>query len=305
MKYFSETEVHQSIPINLLIEKIEDFYLHQTDVNIPERFHLHDGENTVLIMPAFDLDYYAIKLVGVAPQNKQLNKPSIYGTVILHNRKTLEPLAIFDGKAITSIRTGAIGGLSIKYLSKETAENIGIVGTGVQGWSHLLAAIAVRNIKKVYLYNRSSEKSESFKRRVKTKYPHLKVVTTNIHNLIISSDIIVTTTTSYTPVLPDIHPNVWREKLIVAVGSFKPTMQELPDSLLKQTSSFYVDTKTALTESGDMLKAQELHEKNLHISTLKDIIQKQIKPSSITIFKSVGMALFDLLTAKFIFENQK
>lgn len=85
-----------------LINRIEDFYLNQTDVYIPERFHL-DGENTVLMMPAFDQNYYAIKLVGVAPHNKELNKPSIHGTVILHNRKTLEPLAMFDEKSSDSI----------------------------------------------------------------------------------------------------------------------------------------------------------------------------------------------------------
>lgn len=205
---------------------------------------------------------------------------------------------------MTALRTGAISGLGIEYLAKESADSIGIVGTGVQGWSHFIAAMAVRNIKKVYLYNRSSEKLNSFKNKVQSEFPHLEVFTTNIEELIQFSEIIVTTTTSHTPLLPDLQSNEWKGKLIVAVGSFKPSMQELPNQLLKHASSFYVDTKTALTESGDMIKAKELQGNDLLVYTLEEMIQKKIKPAPYSIFKSVGMSLFDLLTVKLIYEQK-
>lgn len=303
LKYFDTKDIQTFISPKSLIHSIERFYQERPIVHIPERLHLDDEENTVLIMPAFDPDYYAIKLVGVAPRNHELDKPSIHGTVLLHNRKTLEPLAFFDGQAVTAIRTGAIGGLSMKYLAKQSAESIGIVGTGVQGWSHLEAAIAVRDIKRVFLYNRSLEKLNSFKKQVQTEFPHLDVITTNCEDLIKASDIIVTTTTSNKPVLPDLPPIEWDGKHIVAVGSFKPSMQELPNTLLQHTNPIYVDTNTALTESGDIIKAKELQGENFLSYTLEDIVQQHVKPAPYTVFKSVGMSLFDLITVKLIYEE--
>lgn len=305
MIYFTEEVIENSTFIGELINELDHFYRNETPVLVPERIHLDDGDNTVLIMPSFDPDYYAIKLVGVAPQNKHLNKPAIHGTVILHSRKTLEPLAFFDGKAVTQIRTGAIGGLSMKYLAKPSASTIGIIGTGVQGWSHLQAAMAVRDIKKVCLYNRSLGKLDIFKEKVQNTYPHLEVVACSVDNLIEASDIIVTTTTSATPVLPDLTIEQWEGKHIVAVGSFKPTMQELPNNLLKNTKPIYVDTPTALTESGDMIQLQKLQGEEIQIKTFEDLIHREQPSLPFTVFKSVGMALFDLITAKYIYEQKK
>ncbi|WP_456275253.1 ornithine cyclodeaminase family protein [Bacillus sp. AK128] len=309
MKYFNEKEIRSIISMKGLIDELERFYLNKKEVNIPDRLHIDDKDNTILIMPAFDPDYYAIKLVGVAPRNKELNKPSIHGTVILHDRHTLEPLVFYDGSAVTGIRTGAIGGLGMKHLSSKTADSIGIIGTGIQGWSHLEASLTVRDIKKVYLYNRSKSSLHSFQERVQNVYPHLSVfVATNVEELVLSSDIVVTTTTSSSPVISELSPVSFENKLFVAVGSFKPSMQELPNSLLKNINPIYVDTKTALVESGDMLKAQELQKEQLQVLTLDDLINnksKQPSKNSYTIFKSVGMSLFDLLTVKFIYEQSQ
>jgi ornithine cyclodeaminase/alanine dehydrogenase-like protein (mu-crystallin family) len=304
MNFFTQEDI-ENVYIGDLINAIEEFYKNKVPVLIPERIHLDDGENTVLIMPSFDPNYYAIKLVGVAPHNKQLNKPSIHGTVILHNRETLEPLAFFDGKAVTAIRTGAVGGLSMKYLAKPSASSIGIVGTGTQGWSHLQAAMAVRDIKKVFLYNHSQDKLKLFKERVEKTYPHLEVVSCAIKNLIEASDIIVTTTTSSTPVLPELETRHWEGKHIVAVGSFKPTMQELPNILLKNAKPIYVDTTTALTESGDMIKLKQLQGERIYMKAIEDMIHEGKLSEHFTVFKSVGMALFDLIAAKYIYENNR
>ena len=304
MKYFREEDIAQLISEKGLIDEIERFYINNPEVVVPDRIHIEDRKNTILIMPAIDTDYYAIKLVGVSPNNKKMDKPSIHGTVILHDRNTLEPLAFFDGKAVTAIRTGAIGGLSIKYLSKESASSIGIVGTGVQGWNHLAAALAVRDIKKVFLYNRSFDQLQLFRQQVLNKYPNLEVISTSVEQLIKGSDIIITTTTSATPVLPELDILDWEGKHIVAVGSFKPTMQELPNSLLQHATPMFVDTLTALTESGDMIKASELQGSRGVFYTLEDVVKGSHEiSSSFTLFKSVGMSLFDLITAKYIYEK--
>ncbi|MCF6139418.1 ornithine cyclodeaminase family protein [Pseudalkalibacillus berkeleyi] len=304
MKYIDEDEMRRRVSSGTIIEALEQFFKNKPNVKVQDRIHIDDAGNTVLIMPAFDPDYYAIKLAGVAPDNRQKNKPTIHATVILHDRKTLEPLAYIDGSAITAIRTGAIGGLSMKHLAKESAESIGIIGTGIQGWSHLEAAIAVREIKQVYIYNRSSQKLKTFKDKVQNTYPHLKVVASNIDELVTNSDIIVTTTTSNTPVLPDKGPEFWKGKHIVAVGSFRPDMQELPDALLQNTFPVYVDTHTAQKESGDMLRVKELQGEDATFVDLSSLMDREVsRTQPHTLFKSVGMAIFDLITAKAIYEQ--
>ncbi|MGM7703548.1 ornithine cyclodeaminase family protein [Pseudalkalibacillus sp. Hm43] len=304
MKLINETEIREKVTVGKLIEKMDAYLSENREMEMIDRMHMEDEGNTVLIMPSFDPDYYAIKLAGVAPGNRELQKPTIHASVILHDRNTLEPLAFMDGTAITELRTGAIGGLSMKYLSKKSARSIGIVGTGIQGWSHLEAGMAVRDIEEVYLHNRSPEKLEAFKNRVREAYPDVTVKSASVEELVESSDIIVTTTTSSTPVLPDREPSFWEGKHIVAVGSFRPDMQELPESLLKIQQTFFVDTPTALKESGDMLKAKELHGDGIRFSSLTEFMDRSNEiEQPFTVFKSVGMALYDLITAKTIYEQ--
>lgn len=302
MHFFSAAEIESAISIERLVNVFEKAFKQQEEFKVPNRMHISDGDNTALLMPVFDQDYYAIKLVGVAPHNSLLNKSSIHGTVLLHDRKTFEPIAMFDGQSVTALRTGAIGGLGIRYLAKRRAETIGIVGTGVQGWSHLKAAIAVRPIKQVFLFNRNIEKAEAFANKIREVYPMIEVYCSNIEDLVRHSEIIVTATTSTSPVLPDLASSMWEGKLIVAVGSFKPNMQELPRSLLEATSTFFIDTINAINESGDIIRAKEIHGNSFQYQSIDQIVQMNPDIGRIGIFKTVGSALFDLLTVRAVYE---
>jgi ornithine cyclodeaminase len=303
MKFFDENEIENTVNFRELIDCYHQFFRSNAPMCVPERIHIDDNQNTVLIMPAFDSNYYGIKLVGVAPGNRDKKKSIINGNVILHKRDTLEPLALLDGSSVTAVRTGAVGGLAMKLLAEESACCLGIIGTGVQGWSHLLAACAIRDIKKVYVYNRSEEKLLNFINKVKTEFPQLEIVSENPETVIKYSDIIVTTTSSEKPVFTYINEKAKSPKLFIAVGSFKPSMQELPDSLLEAVSPIYVDTLTASKESGDLIKAQLLQGDDYKAVSFEEMIKNEYKHSDLTLFKSVGNAAFDLLAVKYIYEK--
>ena len=82
--------------------------------------------------------------------------------------------------------------------------------------------------------------------------PNIRLHTANSAKEAISSaDIIITATTSYQPVLPD-DPALLKEKLIIGIGSFQPTMREFPNTVYKLANSIYVDTEHAIEESGDI-----------------------------------------------------
>ncbi|MCP3027141.1 ornithine cyclodeaminase family protein [Halobacillus sp. A5] len=309
MNVLSADEVNDFLTMEETIRSIEQFYLDdsQGDMIMPDRMHIEDGANTSLLMPSYYGDYYATKLVGVAPENTSLGKPTIHGLMVLYSRKTMEPLLMCDAVPITALRTGALGGLGMKYLAKQKASSLGIIGTGTQGWSHLQSACAVRSIQTVHVYNRSQDKLEAFIKKARHAFPGLHIEKASLENVVRQSDIIVTTTISEKPVLPELDPVSYKGKQIVGVGSFRPAMQEIPDSVLQQVDQVYVDAPSAFRESGDMIRARELGVDPEQTLSLKEIIERQHRPpqpeEQSIIFKSVGAAIFDLVVTKALYEK--
>jgi len=122
-----------------------------------------------------------------------------------------------------------------------------------------------------------------------------------------SSEVIVTATTSATPVIPD-DKELLKGKHFIGIGSYKPGMREYPDALFQLTEKVVVDTPHAFEESGDLAVPLEkgLLRKD-QMLTLGKIISggETFDTSATTFFKSVGMALFDLLTAEMIYNKAK
>ncbi|WP_085506770.1 ornithine cyclodeaminase family protein [Thalassobacillus devorans] len=308
MEVITAEAIKKKFSMKETMEAIEGFYNDkQEDYISPDRMHIEDGSNTALLMPAFYGNYYATKLVGVAPSNTRLNKDTIHGLMILYNRETMEPLFLCDATAITSLRTGALGGLGMKYLAKEDAKTLGIIGTGTQGWSHLQSGLAARDIKDVYIFNRTAEKAHNFKKRAEAAFPSVTFHVTSVEELVKKSDIVVTTTTSTHPVFPELDSSEWKGKLIVGVGSFRPDMQEISDQVLREADDIFVDAASALHESGDMLRAKDLRTNMDNTWDLEKIIQENHRPADVhdktMVFKSVGASIFDLVTVKAIYET--
>ncbi|SIS47978.1 NAD(P)-binding domain-containing protein [Salimicrobium flavidum] len=225
-------------------------------------------------------------------------------------RETMEPVFLCDAIAVTALRTGALGalgGLGMKYLADKNAETLGIIGTGTQGWSHLQSALVARNVKDVHIFNRSKSKALSFKEKAEKTFSEVRFHVSDVEELVKQSDIIVTTTTSSEPVLPELPEEEWKGKLIVGAGSFRPAMQEISDQVLKVADEIHVDAESALRESGDMIRAQELTEKIDGSRNLERLITDGYIPDNtldkLILFKSVGASIFDLVTARAIYEN--
>ncbi|HWI48237.1 MAG TPA: ornithine cyclodeaminase family protein, partial [Rummeliibacillus sp.] len=125
--------------------------------------------------------------------------------------------------------------------------------------------------------------------------------------LVEQADIIITATTSNSPVLPTIQ-NAFNGKLIIGIGSYQPQMREFSESIYTNLEFLYVDTLDAIHESGDVIDPIQHNwlEESQVISFSKVITQK-IKPTFSehrpTVFKSTGMALFDLVVANVIYKK--
>ncbi len=84
------------------------------------------------------------------------------GLVLLFSADTGEPLAIMPDGVMQRIRVGAANGLGIKYLARKNASTIGILGSGWQAATQLMAACAVRDIKSIKCFSPTRENREKF-----------------------------------------------------------------------------------------------------------------------------------------------
>ncbi len=307
----NNTDVHAAASFLDILDAMKAAILayEQGEIYNPDRAHINFGKNTLLTMPCIGQQQFSIKVVSVFPDNSLQKLPAIYGTLLLNDSDTGKPLAILDAKAVTALRTGAVGGLSVQYLVPDSLESLGVIGTGVQGLYQALFACTVRKqVKDVYIFNRSVEKLTIFQQNFNHYFPNIQVhPLQNIRTLVEKSELIITATTSPTPVVPN-DAQLLQGKHFLAVGSYRPDMRELPDAICSLVDQVYVDTLHAKEESGDLaIPLQEKRWQDNQISTLASHLRQPAKPNQYaeqtTLFKSVGSAVFDLFAAELMYRN--
>jgi ornithine cyclodeaminase/alanine dehydrogenase-like protein (mu-crystallin family) len=274
---------------------------------MPKRMHLDYGKDTFLLMPCITEEYWATKLVSFCTDNKLSGRPSIYGTVVLNDTKTGEPLAIMEGSIITAMRTAAVTATGIKYLSDIDSHSLGIIGTGVQGFYQVLFACSVRNIHEIWAYDLSKQNLDNFEEKVKAKHSEIKINRAdNSSQVVAKSEVIISATNSPNPVFENSN-ELFRGKTFIGIGSYKPDCMEFPEVFFRQLDQIFVDTLVGKSESGDLItpvKNNWIPESS--IIPLGSLISGNITLSQnkTKLFKTVGSAIFDLFAAKLIYEKQ-
>ena len=137
MLYLNSAEIKTAVTCDQMMDAVEQAMGLYEDNNyiMPERMNIPCGNNNILLlMPCVAGDYMVTKVLTLCPGNRKVEKPVIQATVMLADSGTGTPLAIMDGGAVTAMRTGAVGGSSIRHLAKSDAQSIGLIGCGVQGF---------------------------------------------------------------------------------------------------------------------------------------------------------------------------
>ena len=312
MLIISEKDVESSLSMEEAINVIEEAFLKYAnkDFEMPARtFSEVKGEDNLLIMPCFVDDCIGLKVVTSYPSNHKTNSPVTQGLVLINDRETGDPLSIINGTILTAIKTAAVSGVAMRHLMKN-AETVGLVGTGLQGLYQLIAAQSSTNVKRFYLYNRSPEKIESFIQeflRISNKEAEI-IPVTDTSELVRNSEIIITATTSVSPVLPD-DTELYKNKLVVGVGSYKSNMRELPQSLFEQADYYFIDSEQGKIECGDIIDPLEKGwVKDHQVILLSDLLAGKTKVprnGSLILFKTVNMALFDASIGNYVYKKAK
>lgn len=276
------------------------------DFVMPERVSMGFSNNTLLLMPAQSGKYFGTKLVTMFPDNPSRNEPVIKGIVVLNNGENGEPLAVINGAKLTAIRTAAVSAAGIRFTTPEDVKTLGLIGAGVQGMHQVLAACTVRPIERIFILDKYEERARSFISCLQSSLPEVQLIrVATSEELLKNSEVIITATNSNKPVLVD-DAELLRDKHIIALGSYKPQMRELPDGLFKLIDHCFVDVRFALEESGDIIHPIEMGLlKQKQVIPIGSLIRGKVTADlhRTTLFKMVGMALFDLYTAQWFYEK--
>ena len=335
MLILNKTDMRQAVGVAAVMDKVEDAYrvFASGKFNMPERPVVTNGDNTILYMPCFMDSFFGTKYLTLFPGNPQRGLPFIQGLMLLGDADDGKTLAILDGSFITSLRTGAVGGVGIRCFSPDDASSVGIIGAGTQGFYQALFACAARPISDIYLYDTADKDWLSYTKDLLAcladsgvrgqdtgdsscelreadasgSMPDIHICD-RVEELVRCSDIVITATPATSPVIPD-DPDLMRGKCFIAIGSFKPGMRELPDAVWQLVDHVYTELPFAMEESGDLsqpLSDGLISEEQVRfIGDLLTATPRPIPPprGATTYFKSVGMGLLDLNVAQLIYEN--
>lgn len=257
-------------------------------------------------MPASLHDPAAVgtKLVTVFPSNHARGLPSHMATIVLLDPETGALMGILDGRFITEARTAAVSALSTDILARGDAGILAILGSGVQARSHLEAYQHVRQLKQVRIWSPNARSREQFVDDMSGKVPVPIVAADSAEAAVRGADLIVLVTSSRTPVIEDAW--VGRGAHVVCVGACRPDQQEMPPALVAR-GRLYVDSKAAaLVEAGDVVMNVknglfgESHIRGEIGELVLGRIEGRAGDGDITIFKSLGMAVEDVVAADLV-----
>lgn len=308
--FADKATIAHSLDYLRLVEGLDKAFRANT-ATTPQRHH-HDyqgtasgTESTLLLMPSWEQQgKLGIKLVTVSPDNHQLQLPAIHGLYVLFDSVTGVPQMLMDAQELTVRRTAAASALASKYLSREDSKTLLMVGTGALATHLIRAHASVRPIKKVMIWGRNQQKADALADSMQQE-PFVVSVVPTIAEGLAEADIVSSATLSNTPLI--LGDQVVEGQHIDLVGSYKKDMREADDSTIAK-SRVFVDTATAQVESGDLYMPLEqglIAPDDIQGDLFKLCARQQFARRSdeeVTLFKSVGHAMEDLVAARLVWE---
>lgn len=244
----------------------------------------------------------AVKVLSFYVQNPaRYGLPIIAATLLLHDPSNGALLAIMDAASLTGLRTAAGSAVATKYLARDDAQVLGLLGAGVQARAHLIAIHAVRPLQEARVYSRSEASRLAFADEMAAALGIPVRAVGSAREAVEGADIVVTATTAREPIVD----GAWFAEgtHINCIGSGIPDRRELDDTIV-QRATIVVDTReAALEEAGDLLIPMSkglITEDSIHAELGEIIVGRRPgrrDDTEITLFKSVGVALQDVAAA--------
>jgi alanine dehydrogenase len=240
------------------------------------------------------------KAAGSWPANTAKGKDSHQGTIMLFDPETGRPLVLMDGNHITSMRTGAAGGIGIQMLAREGSTRVCVFGSGVQAQIQLDYALHVQpSIRDVMYLTANGQTDVAFESKFKARC-NLRHAT-HADEAVSQADIVITATPSrqalfsLEAVKPGTHIN--------AVGADTKGKRELPLGLIEK-AFVVVDDVAQARGVGECQWASERDVIEIGSLLQGNATQPfQRPPDAITVFDLTGIALQDLTVAQSLYQT--
>lgn len=253
------------------------------------------SEGTTLLMPAVSERHLGLKVLHLRQANPAKGLPAIIGDFFLYARDTGELLAAMDGTELTGLRTGALAGHATARLAPQGATIGAVLGAGHQGYYQARALAEAAPLEELRLWNRTPQRAYALAQRLRQELPRLRIaVSATPADAVRGAEAATLATATETPLIA--RADVSGEIHLNAMGAYRPEMCEIAVDLIGSATQVLVDdVDGARAEAGDLLQAAQAQ--RFDMSAVKSL-QSAGPRSGITIFKSVGAAVFDLAVAE-------
>ncbi len=227
--------------------------------------------------------------------------------VFLSDSQSGEPLAIVEANRLGQLRTGAATGVAAKYLARPVASTVAVIGSGFQARTQLEAVSAVRDIDRAVVYSRSPDRRSAYALEMSERLGLPVAPVDSAREAVEGADIVLTITSSRAPVLE----GAWLEPgmHVTAAGGADPYVTELDDDAVLRPDLVVVDDREqAKIESGELMMPASrgllLWDQTVELCRIvSGEASGRRSPADITLFKSLGMALWDIAAAKAVYDR--
>jgi ornithine cyclodeaminase/alanine dehydrogenase-like protein (mu-crystallin family) len=303
--FLSEQHVRDVADVDEIIRAIRAAFERDfsSTLRMPVRTSLDLADGAILLlMPCYDsaLNAAGVKIVSVS------SEAGVNASYELLDPATGVVVARMEANYLTDLRTAATSAVATDLLARPDAHTLGVFGSGRQAAAHLAVLPRVRGFRRFLVCGSGQSDLQQFCARIKKEHG-IEIEPASAETLVRESDVICTCTTASTPLFdgrwlrPDTHLNL--------VGAFQPEAREVDDETVKRARVVVETYAAVLAEAGDLMIplgtgaigrdhiVADLHE----VACGKK--PGRTRRENITLFKSVGCALEDLVTASFIYQR--
>jgi ornithine cyclodeaminase/alanine dehydrogenase-like protein (mu-crystallin family) len=303
MLYLTEADARELLPMRRAIDLVQSAFERLASgeaINQPRRRLVLPTGSVLHYMAASDGRYFGAKIYSTHARH------GAHFLFLLYRAEDAEPLALIEANYLGQIRTGAASGVATRTLARPEADTLCMIGSGFQARSQLAAMLAAKTFRQVKVWSRNRDKRKAFAAESAAAHGMRVEAVETAEEAVRGASVVVTATNAKDPVLaadwiaPGTHVN--------AMGSNQANRRELPAELVQRADLIAVDSiEQARMESGDLLLAlDENGWKDPKLVELKDVVAGRAgvegRPTGVTIFKSNGLAVEDVVCAGYVYE---
>ena len=299
MIYLTENQVRELLPMRDCIGLMQTAFERLASgeaVNQPRRRLILSTRAVLHYMPASDGKYFGIKVYSTHPEHGPQFR------FLLYRAQDAELLAILEANYLGQIRTGAVSGLATRLLARPDSKIAAVIGSGFQARSQVEALVTAMRLDRIRVWSRSEERRTAFARDCSERFQIAVEAVETAEIATRGADILTTATNAKEPVVESAW--VGEGVHINAMGSNQAQRRELPSDLVARAGLIAVDSlEQSRMESGDLLLSDNPWPRAVELQEVVTGRKQRGTPAEITLFKSNGIAVEDVISAGFVYER--